>query len=82
MCAHLVPEILRTPEERVLNAGAQRKFQLSADSLSCSVARTLGSCVPQPPNPPFSNYIFYTLLQGHPIMTHCNNFLKSGNKQK
>lgn len=58
VCAHLVPEILRIPEERVLNAGAQRKFQLSADSLSCSVARTLGSCVPQLPNPPFQITFF------------------------
>lgn len=58
MCANLVSEILRAPEERVSVAGAQRRFQPSADSLPCSAVRVLGSCIP---TPPFSNYTFFFL---------------------
>lgn len=79
VCAHLALEILRTPEECVLNARAQCKSQLSADSLSCSAVCTLGSCIfPLPPF--FLKYIFYTLQQGHPILTHCNPLLMFRNR--
>lgn len=81
MCANLVPEILRAPEERVLVAGAQRRFQPSADSLPCSAVHVLGSCIPTPPIFKL-HFFFYTLQQGHRITTHCNRPLKSANKQK